>query len=96
MVLTRLVARFGNALVSSPLSVYFLIPPLAPTKSAIHTQFGKTPGGMSLVGNNVAWDDFPTCVRLDSKSAVKLPCGLSSIAVGMISGEMTLYSHQSF
>lgn len=52
---------------------------------------------MSLVGNdNVAWDDFPTCVRLDSKSAAKLPCGPSSIAVGMISGGMTLYNHQIF
>ncbi|MBE3043903.1 hypothetical protein IMZ48_15280, partial [Candidatus Bathyarchaeota archaeon] len=35
--LTRLVTRFGNALVSLPTSIYFLIPPLAPTTSTIHT-----------------------------------------------------------
>jgi hypothetical protein len=95
--LTRLVTRFGSALVSSPSSIYFIIPPMAPTTSAIHTQFGKSPDGISLVGqDNVAWDDCLASVRLDGETTSTLACGHGSIAVGCKSGKVITYHHQSF
>jgi hypothetical protein len=95
--LTRLVTRFGSALMSSPSSIYFVIPPMAPKTSAIFTQFGTSPDGMSLVGqDNVAWDDCLASIRLDGETAATLACGVRSIAVGCMSGEVVLYHHQSF
>jgi hypothetical protein len=83
--------------VSSPSSIYFLIPPLTPTTSAIHTQFGKPPDGISLVGyDNVIWDDILASVAIDGAGATTLACGYKSVAVGFASGEVALYNHQSF
>lgn len=96
--LTRLVASFGDALISPPASIYFVIPPLTPSTSAVHRQFGHSPDALSVVGENkVAWDDCLASIRFDGQlSASALACGHESIVVGCKSGKVVVYHHQTF
>ena len=94
--LSRLVTRFGEALLHSPSSIHFLIPPLCPSSSAIHQQFGKKPDGLSIKGRkSSAWDDCIAYVSFGDDAATAVSCGESLIAVGMMSGDVNLYSHHS-
>lgn len=94
--LSRLVTHFGEALLQDPSSIYFLIPPLCPSGSAIHQQFGKRPDGLSLVGcKRTAWDDCIAYVSFGEDIAAAVSCGESLIAVAMESGHVNLYNHRS-
>jgi WD40 repeat protein len=95
--LSRLVTRFGTALLQNPSSIYFLIPPLCPTASAIHQQFGKRVDGLTVVGStNKAWDDCVASLTFGEDSiAATVSCGESQIAIGMESGDINLYNHRS-
>jgi WD40 repeat protein len=94
--LSRLVTRFGEALLQNPSSIYFLVPPLCPSGSAIHQQFGKRPDGLVVVGQrSSAWDDCIAHVSFGDDGAVTVSCGESLIAVGMVSGNVNLYDHRS-
>lgn len=95
--LSRLVTKFGKALLSSPTCVHFLIPPFCPTTTAIHQRFGKVHGGLSLVGfNNGVWDDCIAALNLGDEAAAAVTCGETSVAVGMESGAVRLFHHRSF
>ena len=94
--LSRLVTRFGAALLQSPSSKHFLIPPLCPGDSAIHTQFGKKPDGLTVVGfKSRAWDDCIATVGFGEQRPMAVSCGSNLIAVGIFSGEVSFYNHQS-
>ena len=94
--LSRLVTRFGDALLRDPSSIYFLIPPLCPSTSAIHQQFGQRQDGILLVGcKSSAWDDCIAYVGFGEDMAASVSCGESLIAVGMESGDVHLYNHRS-
>lgn len=98
MDLSRVVARFSLSLLQNPSSIYFLIPPLCPTGSAIHQQFGRRPDGLAVVGfNQVVWDDCIASVIFGEDSiASAVSCGENFIGVGMESGKVSLYNHRSY
>ncbi|KAL2020066.1 hypothetical protein VTK56DRAFT_8870 [Thermocarpiscus australiensis] len=94
--LTRLVTQFGEALLRNPPSIYFLIPPLCPSGSAIYRQFGKKPDSLIVTGKqNVAWADCIAYVSFGDDAATAVSCGENMIAVSMASGDVNLYNHRS-
>ncbi|KAK8022596.1 hypothetical protein PG993_013363 [Apiospora rasikravindrae] len=95
--ISRLVTKFGSALLQDPSSIYFIIPPLCPAKSAICQQFGRRADGLSVVGKSSnTWDDCIASVTFDQDSiAAAVSCGETSIAVGMESGNINLYNRRS-
>jgi WD40 repeat protein len=94
--LSRLVTRFGEALLQNPSSIYFLVPPLCPSGSALYQQFGKRPDGLAVLGKtSSAWDDCIAHVSFGDDGAVAVSCGDSLIAVGMAWGDVNLYDHRS-
>ena len=93
--LTRLVAKFGVALITYPSSIYFMIPPLCPTTSAIFKQFGSSPDGLILEGvKKISWED---CISWNdfSHSTTSLTSGDKAFAVGMETGSIEVYNQGS-
>lgn len=94
--LSRIVTEFGTALTQKASSIYSIIPPLCPSDSAIYRQFGKRPDGLAVVGfKSNTWDDCIAFMSLGEGKPVAASCGESLIAVGMGSGDVALYNHQS-
>ncbi|KAK3941413.1 hypothetical protein QBC46DRAFT_258764 [Diplogelasinospora grovesii] len=94
--LSRLVTRFGEALLQDPSSIYFLIPPLCPFESAIYREFGTTQDGLLTVGpKSKTWDDCVAYFSFGKDNARAVACGENLIAVGMGSGDVNLYNHRS-
>ncbi|ROV96972.1 hypothetical protein VSDG_04162 [Cytospora chrysosperma] len=95
--LSIIATKFGPALLDNPSSIYFLIPPLCPSGSAIYQRFGKKPDGLAVVGNiESTWDDCIASVSFGEETiAAAVSCGESLIAVGMESGKINLYDHRS-
>ncbi|KAI0839441.1 NACHT and WD domain protein [Hypoxylon sp. FL0890] len=95
--LSRIVTKFGAVLLQDPSSIYFIIPPLCPSNSAIYQQFGKRPDGLVIVGfKDSAWDDCIASVNFSEDSIpAAVSCGENLIAVGMESGDINLYNHRS-
>jgi WD40 repeat protein len=95
--LSRLATKFGGALASQPRSIYFLIPPLCPTDTAIYRQFGRSSDGLTVSGfQNSYWDDCAATVSFEAETASAVACDNNLIAVGFESGEIHLYNHGSF
>ena len=95
--LTRLATKFGGALTSQPQSIYFLIPPLCPTETAIYRQFGRSTEGLIVSGfKNTNWDDCTTTINFGAETAAAVACDNNLIAVGFESGIIYLYNHSSF
>lgn len=95
--LSRITTRFGPALLEAPTSIYFLIPPLCPSGSAIYKRFSKRPDALAVVGYvESTWDDCIASVHFgDDTVAAAVSCGQSLVAVGMESGAIDLYDHRS-
>lgn len=94
--LSRLVTKFGTALMYDPSAIFFLIPPLCPLDSAVYQHFGRRPDGLTLVGNRKqAWEDCIATVDFGEDIASTVSCGDSLIAVGTESGMVNLYNHRS-
>ncbi|KAK7997445.1 hypothetical protein PG989_005485 [Apiospora arundinis] len=94
--LTRLVTKFGTALLQNPASIFFLVPPLCPTQSAVYKQFGRRADGLALLGfRNTTWDDCIASMAFGQDSPLTASCGESLIAIGMASGDIPLYNQQS-
>lgn len=95
--LSQIATRFGAALLDSPESIYFLIPPLCPSSSAIFQRFAKRPDGLTTLGHvESAWDDCIASVRFDEDATPStVSCGEGLVAVGMDSGDIDLYDHRS-
>ncbi|KAB5566796.1 NACHT and WD domain protein, partial [Coniochaeta sp. 2T2.1] len=95
--LSRLATKFGKALLTSPSSIYFLIPPLCPTSGVVHKSFGRNPDGLSLLGSRTAdWDDCIAAIDFEDRIASAVACGATQIAVGMECGDVAIYHHLSF
>lgn len=94
--LSRLVTKFGEALIKDPTSIYFIIPPLCPRDSPIYQQFGRRPDGLSVVGfKSATWDDCIASVGFGEDSPVAVSCGENLIAVSVATGGISLFSQQS-
>lgn len=96
--LSRITTKFGTALLENPGSIYFLIPPLCPSTSAIYQRFAKRPDGLMVVGDiENAWDDCVASITFSKDTiAAAVSCGERTIAVGMESGEIELYDQRSY
>lgn len=94
--LGRLAIKFHSALSTYPQSIYFLIPPLCPTDSAIHRQFRRMPDSLALLGPaNKQWDDCVATLDFGDKTAATVSCGENLIAVGFESGDIGFYNNRS-
>lgn len=94
--LSRLVTKFGDALLQDPISIHFLIPPLCPSSSPIYSQFGKRPDGLALAGfKSAIWDDCIASITFGEDDPIAMSCGESTIAVSLASGGISLYNQQS-
>jgi hypothetical protein len=92
--LSRISFRFGRALIASPQSIYFLIPPLCPTKSAIYTQFFNLKQSSRLILKGppyTEWDDCVAHIKLEGESFSSIATGSGLIAVGMYSGNIIFF-----
>jgi WD40 repeat protein len=95
--LTRVASSFGRALIRSPQSVYFLIPPLCPTQTAIFRQFARTPDGLAISGCiRSDWSDCVANIHFEDETAAAVGCGNNLIAIGLECGIIDLYSSRSF
>ncbi|RYC56363.1 hypothetical protein CHU98_g9844 [Xylaria longipes] len=95
--LSRLMTKFGAALVSQPQSIYFLIPPLCPTEAAIYKQFARWPDGLKFSGfTNRDWDDCVATVNFEDDAAAVITCDDRNIAVGFELGNIQLYAHDNY
>lgn len=95
--LNRLVTQFGEPLLKQPSSIYFIIPPLCPTNTAISRQFGKRTDGLHLFGNRAsAWDDCIADISFRDDIAAAVSCGETMFAVGMESGTVSLFNQRSY
>ncbi|KAL2041702.1 hypothetical protein N7G274_005486 [Stereocaulon virgatum] len=93
--LIRLVAKFGSNLLNHPSSVYFLIPPFCPSGSKLYQHYGRSPGGLTVVGlTNVEWEDCISYIAYQNTRATALACGENLFAIGHKSGHVFIY-HQS-
>jgi WD40 repeat protein len=95
--LSRVVSSFGRALISSPQSVYFLVPPLCPTQSVMFRQFGKPSDGLVLSGYRQSdWSDCVASIHFEDETAAAIGCGNTLIAIGTESGKLDMYNSRSF
>ncbi|OAQ98411.1 hypothetical protein LLEC1_06234 [Akanthomyces lecanii] len=95
--LNRLVTQFGEPLLKQPSSIYFLIPPMCPTNTAVSRQFGKRIDGLALAGYRASvWDDCIANISFREDIAAAVSCGESVFAVGMESGTVNLYNQRSY
>jgi WD40 repeat protein len=93
--LTRLVAKFGVALITVPSAIHFLIPPLCPTTSAIFKQSGSSPDGLVLNGvKKATWEDCISWTDFNH-SATSLASGDKAFAIGLITGNIEIYNQGS-
>ena len=82
--LSRLATRFGYAILHDPSSIYFLIPPLCPSGSAVYQHFGKRQDVLSVVGyKDSVWDDCAAYVGFGEDSAEGISCSESLIGLEM-------------
>ncbi|KAF2133160.1 hypothetical protein P153DRAFT_331614 [Dothidotthia symphoricarpi CBS 119687] len=95
--LSRVESSFGRAMISSPQSVYFLVPPLCPTQSAVFRQFGQPHDSLVLSGYRPSdWSDCVASIQFEDEIAAAIGCGTSHIAIGTESGKLDMYSSRTF
>jgi len=89
--LFRIAAKFADALVLSPSSIFTLILPFCPTESTIYKT--STSGRkLSIVGHhNTHWDDRLACIDFQEGQASTICHGDEFFAVGLTTGNITLY-----
>ena len=91
--LERLVASFGKAVLMSPTSIQFLIPPVCPTSSMIFQQFAQYPGALRFSGaSHTEWDDRVSCVIFANVQVLSVASHDNSFAVGLSDGTARLLS----
>ena len=96
--LIHLVARFGKQLLVSPFSIHFLVPPVCPTQSLIHTTFKDYRGNFQVVGlSQRGWDDQLSCSIFQNKSqAYCLAVSCDRYAVGLSDGHIKVFQEATF
>ena len=91
--LLRLVTKFGKELLSSPSSIFYLIPPFCPPESALRKNFVSSTRGISVGGLSAAeWDDCASTIFEPNEEFHVLACSEKTFAIGTFSGNIMLYS----
>ena len=92
----RIVARFADALITSPSSIYSVIIPLCPTESSIY-QIAKPARKMSVEGSTLPqWDDRLSCIDLREGQTSAVCYGGDFLALGSTVGTVALYHATSY
>ncbi|KAL3427212.1 hypothetical protein PVAG01_00721 [Phlyctema vagabunda] len=90
--LIRVVPAFGNSLLSSPMAIHFLIPPVCPPASMLYDNFGTYPRCMKVVGvSEKDWGDRLSCIMFPGTKPTAMACSDSRLAVGLRNGSIMLY-----
>ena len=85
--LSRLVGKFGSNLLSSPSSIYKLIPPFCPDNSMIRRYFGRTSSSFSVLGiSNPDWDDCHARLSVDPDDSASRLLATVDIFAALIPG----------
>ncbi|KAI4174488.1 MAG: hypothetical protein LQ343_002245 [Gyalolechia ehrenbergii] len=91
--LLRLVTKFGKDLLSSPSSIFHLIPPLCPLESAPRKNFAASARGISVLGlSATTWDDCASTISDPNEQFHALACSEKHFALGTFSGKILVYS----
>lgn len=94
--LARIPAMFANALTLSPSAIYTCIPPFCPTESMIHKS-GASSRRIGVFGTlKKEWDDRLMCIDFGQSQPKALRYGDEFLAVGLSSGNVTLYNATSY
>ncbi|AEO64413.1 uncharacterized protein THITE_123781 [Thermothielavioides terrestris NRRL 8126] len=89
--LKRVAAKFADALVASPSSIYSRIPAFCPPDSAIHA-IGGQGKRLSVTGLPAfSWDDRLSCLDFGARQTSALCYGEEFLAVGLRGGQVVLY-----
>lgn len=90
--LIRLTAKFRTALLTSPSSIYWLIPPMCPSESIISRKFTSPNRGLAIKGSlEKTWDDCLTLINYFEAQTAAIAHGDRSFAVGLSTGKITIY-----
>lgn len=88
---TRVVAKFADALSTSPSAIYWLILPFCPTESTVY-RIANPGRRLSIVGlSNVQWDDRLSCIDFHDGQTSAVCHGDEFFAVGLTTGTVALY-----
>ena len=91
--LERLVTKFGTNLMSSPRSIFHLIPPLCPPASALRTYFASSTRAIAVLGlSETTWDDCMSTIVHAQDCLSAIACSNKHFAIGMSSGKILLYN----
>lgn len=94
--LIRIVAKFANALTTSPSAIYTLIPPFCPRESMVH-KIVKSGRNLQVLGlSEIRWNDRLVCLDFHGGQTSALCHGEDFFAVGLFSGVIVLYNATSF
>ncbi|KAM7190686.1 WD40-repeat-containing domain protein [Rhypophila sp. PSN 637] len=95
MDILRITSKFGENLVTDPACIYFIVPPLCPSQTAIRQQFANGPTTLRLGGlTNASWDDYVCYIDYRQSRALSLAGGDGIFAIGMKSGDVNIH-HQT-
>jgi WD40 repeat protein len=90
--LIRLVIKFGPNLAASPGSIFSLIPPFCPSKSAPRKLFAASTRGISVLGLSATdWDDCLSTITHYQTSLTALACSEKHFALGLNTGKVVVY-----
>ncbi|KAK4213973.1 WD40-repeat-containing domain protein [Rhypophila decipiens] len=91
----RVTSKFGENLIKDPACIYFVVPPLCPSQTAIRQQFANTPSSLKLGGlANATWDDCVAYIDHRHSRALSIAGGDDIFAIGMKSGTVNIH-HQT-
>lgn len=90
--LIRVSAKFRTSLLTSPSSIYWLIPPMCPSESIISRKFTSPHRGLTVNGSVAAvWDDCLTQISYRDSQATAIDHGDRFFAVGLSTGKVFVY-----
>ncbi|KAM7212469.1 hypothetical protein V8F06_012156 [Rhypophila decipiens] len=91
----RVTSKFGENLIKDPACIYFIVPPLCPSQTAISRQFVNTPSSLQIGGlANARWDDCVAYIDYRHSRALSIAGGDGMFAIGMKSGAVNIH-HQT-
>lgn len=94
--LIRVSAKFRTSLLTSPSSIYWLVPPMCPTDSIIAQKFTSPHRGLTVKGSVAkTWDDCLTQINYPGSQATALNHGDRFFAVGLATGKIISYHSMS-
>ena len=91
--LPRLVTKFGKNLLSSPSSIFHLVPPFCPSEVALRKQFGTSPRAINVSGLSTStWDDCSSTITYKEETTTAVACSATLFAVGISGGKIMIYN----